>query len=283
MAGDYARCSQELQQFLDPSHPRAFTEKDVIEPARLYFSSCALLDGDQELARAPLLAALRENPLMPSPDSLTFPPPVVSLFLEVRDEVQQLIADREKEQVLLLRRENEIARRRAEERKARERQLKQLAQQELVVAKNSRAIASLPFGIGQFQNQKKALGSVFLVSEVLLLGTAVTSGLVLEGLVSEANKGNNQIPDPDSHNQNLHTAHQVLTWSSWAFLGVAALGILEAHLTFKAERIIGTRERALPPDLQRQLEKDEEKSGFMLSPVFAGGPGGASVGVIGSF
>lgn len=283
MAGDYGRCSLELSQFLDPEHPRAFTQDEVIDSARLYYSSCALLDGDREQAREALLDALRENPLMPSPDSLTFPPPVVSLFLEVRDEVQQLIADREKEQVVLLRRENEIARRKAEERKARERQLRKLAQEEVVVAKNSRAIASIPFGVGQFQNQKKALGGAFLATEVLLLATAVTSGLVLEGLVSGAAQKDNQLADPEPHNKNLHTAHQTLTWSSWAFLGVAAVGILEAHLSYKPERSLGVRERALPPDLQDEIENDEEKSGFRLTPLFAAGPGGGTVGLSGAF
>src|SRR5690606_17697043 len=161
---------------------RKFEDRGIIEKGPLYFASCALLDGHRTKSRRALRAALEENPLMPSPDSLTFPPPVVSLFLEVRDEVQQLIAEREKEQLLQLRRENELARRRAEQREYRERLLEKLAREESVVRQSSRPLATVPFGVGQFQNGHEEVGALFLVSETLLLGTAVPSGIILADL-----------------------------------------------------------------------------------------------------
>lgn len=287
MAGGYKRCSDELAHFLDEGNSDAFKDPAVVETGRLYFASCSLLDDHREEARSALRMALQENPLMRSPDSLTFPPPVVSLFLEVRDEVQQLIADREKEQVMELRRENERARREAERRENREEALKKLATEESIIAKNSRVVASIPFGMGQFQNGNSTLGTVALVSEGLLLATALSSALILEYLTSEADTTAGKIDDKDQFNQQRSTAYSTMKWSSWTLLGVCALGIVEAHLNFVDERRLGTRHRPLPSDLEIEREgRDEiaETSGSpTIYPTFAVGPQGGHVGVFGTF
>src|SRR5690606_28215553 len=125
------------------------------------------------------------------------------------------IADREKEQVLQLRRDNERARREAERRESRERQLEQLATQEVVIAKNSRLVASIPFRVGQFQNGSNSLGTVVLVSEGLLLATAFASAMILEGLTTKAKNKPEEIV-PESHNRQVDAAYATMTWSSWA-------------------------------------------------------------------
>jgi hypothetical protein len=255
----------------------------VVETGRLYFASCSLLDGHRDDARRALRQALEENPLMRSPDSLTFPPPVVSLFLEVRDEVQQLIADREKAQVLELRRENERARRESELREYRERELEKLAREESVIAVNSRVVASVPFGIGQYQNGHQTLGTVVLVTEGLLLATALTSALVLENLTSEAAQNDGKI-EPDRYNDQTLAAYRTMTWSTWALLGACALGITEAHLSFKKERRIGTRHRPLPSDSDPEsMDQLSRPSGPSIEPSFSAGPTGGHIGIWGTF
>lgn len=290
MAGEYQTCSTDLDRFLDDDNDDRFEDRNVIEKGRLYYASCALLDGHRTKARRALRAALEQNPLMPSPDSLTFPPPVVSLFLEVRDEVQQLIAESEKEQVTRLRRENEMARRRAEARERRERELEKLAREQIVIQKNSRFLASLPFGVGQFQNQDKARGAAFLVTEILLLGTAVTSGLILEDLTSRAAAGGGIVVGADVYNQRAGAAYKTLKWSSWAFLGVAAAGIFEAHLSYEPEIQLQTRRRELPPELEQlppevteSHEPPENGHDFSLAPTVDFGPTGVSFGLSGAF
>ena len=280
MAGGYERCSAELRALLDKNAHQSFQDPNVIERGRLYFASCSLLEGNHEEARAALRAALQQNPLMRSPDSLTFPPPVVSLFLEVRDEVQQLIADREKEQVLQLRRDNERARREAERRESRERQLEQLATQEVVIAKNSRLVASIPFGVGQFQNGSNSLGTVVLVSEGLLLATAFTSAMILESLTTKQKNKPEKIV-PESHNRQQDAAYATMTWSSWALLGTCVLGILEAQLNFRPERRLELRHRPLPADLQS--DGGTGAVGFELRPTFSFEPQGGRIGVAGAF
>jgi hypothetical protein len=262
MVGKYEECSAELQFYLDPTNTNRFRDADVIEKGRLYYSTCSLLLGKREKARAALLTALQENPLMQSPDSLTFPPPLVSLFLEVRDEVQQLISDREREQVAELRRENEQARRRAEERLRRERELEKLAQEEVVVAKNSRFIAVIPYGAGQFQNGKKGLGTFFLVSEGLATATALTSGIILSVLQGQERRQGCTTPECiEPYNNGTAAAYQTLKWSSWATLGLAALGILEAQWFFKPERQLAIRKRELPKDLRFVPNPEEAEEG----------------------
>ncbi len=266
MAGDYQRCSGELSGFLSPSNLDRFTDPNVIERGRLYYSTCSLLLGDRESARQGLRAALEENPLMPSPDSLTFPPPLISLFLEVRDEVQQLIADREREQVLRLRRENEIARRKAEERRSREEQLEELASHETVIKKNSRFIASLPFGAGQFQNQNPALGSVFLVGQSAAVISAITA---LSIRLAIENRKERQAPEREAYNRQTLAAYQTMKWSVYTGLGLYALSVLEAQLSFKAEIKIQSRKRALPPELTPEVEPASslDTTSFSLAPV----------------
>lgn len=280
MAGQYADCSNQLAAFLDPKGKSPFKETRVIEQGRLYYASCTLMQGRRDVARKALRSALEENPLMQSPDSLTFPPPVVSLFLEVRDEVQQLITDSEKELVVQLRRENELARRRAEQREYRERELEKLARTEFVVAKNSRYIAAIPFGVGQFQNGNKVLGGVLLAGESLLLVTAVSSGLILADLTSKVAPG----IEVETYTRQTNTAYDTLTWSSWALLGTAALGILEAQLRFKPERKLEERKRALPPELEMPPESPRpQESDVEFEPSVGFAPGGALLGVSGTF
>lgn len=289
MAGNYLACAQDLSLLLDSNEPAGFSDPVIVERGRLYYATCALLQGDEVKARKSLRAALEENPLMPSPDSLTFPPPIVSLFLEVRDEVQQLIADREREQVLRLRRENETARRRAELRRERERQLEELAGKETVIAKSSRLLAFLPYGVGQFQNGDQSLGAFFLGTEGLLTVSAVTSGLILEGMTARKNRSE-RTPDKTSYDTQTQAAYQVMKWSTWGLLGVTALGVLEAQLRFKPERKLADRPRPLPPELEEDestrsaedAEPDAERSLSVL-PSMGLLPGGGFLGVTGRF
>lgn len=280
MAGQYAACSEQLAAFLNPKGPSPFKEERVIEQGRLYYASCTLLQGKRDVARKALRSALEENPLMHSPDSLTFPPPVVSLFLEVRDEVQQLITDSEREQVVRLRRENELARRRAAQREFREKELEKLARKETVIAKNSRYIAAIPFGVGQFQNGNNVLGGVLLASESLFLVTAVSSGLILADLTSKVAVG----IEVEAYNRQTTLAYDTLTWSSWALLGTAVLGIVEAELSFKPERRLEDRKRALPPEIEVEPEPSRpEEHDLELAPSVGLAPGGALIGVSGTF
>jgi hypothetical protein len=110
--------------------------------------------------------------------------------------------------------------------------------------------------------------------------TAVGSGLILGDLTSKASTG----IEFEAYNRQTKTAYDTLTWSSWALVGTAALGILEAQLAFKRERPLVERKRALPPELEIPPEPARTQEGELdVEPNVSFGPGGAIFGVSGTF
>lgn len=285
MAGEYAACTRHLSVLLDPESTSRFRDPVVVERGHLYFASCALLAGERDRAKQALVLALKEDPLMASPDSLTFPPPLVSLFLEARDEVQQLISKREQEQLIELQKKAAEAEAQAIARRQREVELRRLAEQEVVVERNSRWVASLPFGAGQFQAGKTELGALFLVTQTLALGTMAVSGLIYADLGAQAASGVEL--DKENYVAARDLSYGVFAASSWTMLGLVAVGVLEAHLTFEPERVVGTRLRSLPPELTEELSgaprSPARAAAFAISPTIAPLPGGACFGASGRF
>jgi hypothetical protein len=306
LAGQYDACLEQFGPLLDRTKSSGFSEPLVLEKGRLYAASCAVLSGHIETARAQLKTALNENPLMATPDSLAFPPPLVGLFLEVREEVRQVILARERDQVQKLTLEAEANRRAEEQRAGRERELLRLAQEERVIATNSRWVAALPFGAGQYQNGDKNLGHLFLATEVGLTTATFVSFAVLCQLYSDEVSQALVKDDPFSANYTendaaiFRTTSTVLTVSSIALTSVVVLGILEAQLSFQDERVISTRKRPLPASLQPGAvapgagpsEKPKaaktgalgfELAGARVVPEFGAGPSGANFGLRGVF
>ena len=156
--------------------------------------------------------------------------------------------------------------------------LERLAAEETVVLKNRRWVASVPFGIGQFQNRDYALGSVFLASEVVLLGTAVTAVAVELSLHSQANGGaglrKSAQGQVDQLNQNIQTAHAISLLATGGLALVVAGGILEANLSFVPEFSGGVRPR---PKVR------SDRAVLTLLPAAGPTTGGAEIGVMGRF
>ncbi|HET9954446.1 MAG TPA: hypothetical protein VFQ61_08075, partial [Polyangiaceae bacterium] len=216
-----------------------------VESARIYHAACLIGAGQPEKADEPLKAAIRANVQMRPPDSLVFPPPVIERFLRVRqtlyDEIKRAEARRVQE-----------AREAAEARAARERaeaervaELERLAAREVLVVKNRRFIAWIPFGAGQFQNGDEGLGWAFFTGELMLSATALTSLGFQTYLAREASQLRNE-----ENNQVLRTWNAALNVSSYALIGVAAIGVLQAHLAFVPE-VKQERVHPLPERLRR--------------------------------
>jgi hypothetical protein len=282
-SGQYDKCTDALSPLLEPGKVNAFTDPAVIERGRLYLATCALLSSHAEQAKSELRRALEANPLMTPPDSLTFPPPVLALFWEVREEVQALISKEEQEQVARLLRENAEAQARALERDRREQRLRTLASEQPVIAQNSRVIAWLPYGAGQYQNGDTTLGHVFLISESLFTVGAVVSASVL--LTDYA--GSRGVIDESNHSQ-FQASYTVMTISTIALATSVALGILEANLSFQSERQLGVRKRELPKDLSLRVPQASESRppaapASQILPYAAPQADGAVFGVVGRF
>jgi hypothetical protein len=275
-AAKYEECAARLARLLDPAGPRPLKQPEIVETARLYHATCLIGLGKPEAADEPLRTAVRQNPQMRAPDSLTFPPRVVDRFIKVREELYDELRKKEREAIERARREAQAKQKLENERWARMLALERMAREEVVVQQNRRWIGLVPFGVGQFQNGNQALGWVFFGSELALAATAVTSTAVYTHIQAQADQyvaeGRPPGADVKKRLDNWYTA---LSLSAYGFIGVAALGILEAQISFVPE-VRRVRERPLVAPAPR-------KSTLRLQPDVAVSAHDFALGVRGAF
>lgn len=273
--GRYDDCVKEYSELLEHQDELSEIPAASIEAARTYFSACLLANGSLNEADEQLRNALTTNPLMASPDPVVFPDQVRDLFFKVKadflDEIQR-VQDQKMEAARL------EAEKRAElvrQEQLRVARLESLVASETLVHQNYRWIASVPFGVGQFQNGDDVWGALFLGSELLALGTAVFSVSSELGIHSRA-KGGRNVGDADSYNQPLHQLRTAGALGSAAFVFLATVGILEAHINFVPEREVGRRPRPLAPELRR-------KESVVIRPTFTTTGKSLELGFVGRF
>ncbi len=170
---------------------------DQRELARKYFERLIKFRPDYEL-----------NPVL-------VPPPVVAFY----GELHETLAD-------------EIKRRRDELRRQEEAEQERRRLASTIVYErrlNSRFVASMPFGMGQFQNEDPGLGALFLGTE--LLATGLSFGFYLAVLDLRAEDGTFARGDV-ARAESLQQAQLV---SGGIALALVLGGILEAHLAFDAD------------------------------------------------
>jgi hypothetical protein len=274
-AGKYRECGAEIERLLDPTGRAPLRQPAIVENARVYWAACLLGAGEGDAADAPLRAAIHENPQMKPPDSLVFPQPVVEHFLKVRDSLVNEIRAAEQTRIRQAQAEARQRQQRLAQDRDRMQVLEQLARRETIVTKNSRGLAFVPFGVGQFQNRETGLGYTLLVSEALLGSLSITSIIVQSRLASEAYRlrasGLTVKPDYPQLQRNWGTAK---TLSFWAFATVAAGGILQAQLEFVPE-FRETRARPLPPSLAPSAKP--QPTDVSALPYFDASGGGVTV------
>lgn len=244
-SGRYDECVRALRATLAASALKKTLRPEAVDQAQTYLAACLIANGKLEEADSVFAEAIRNNPQLRVPDSLIFPQSVSDRFLRVRE--RMLTNIRQEEQKRMHDAERRVQQQ--DEKKKREadviQKLRALAAQETIIEKNQRWLATLPFGVGQFQNHDYAAGGVFLGIEAVLLGTAITAMVIDERLANKA-----QVPGVDVKelSQKRQDAFRVLVASTWGFGVVAVAGITHAHLRFVPERQ-SVRKRALPPEL----------------------------------
>jgi hypothetical protein len=263
--GRFEECASELGTLLDPQAEAQLTDPKVVERARLHRAACLIRAGRSAEAAEPLRDALREDHNMKPPEAWIFGEPVVDLFFKVREELRDEIDAAEQRRIEAARLDAIAAARAASERRRHYQELVRLAARETVIERNRRWIASVPFGVGQFQNGDEALGYVFLTSEVALGATALGSMVVLLSLRDDAEDDNTDAAALNSVND---TAEALLTVSAWGFAVAATAGVLEAHLSFVPERRT-TRRRPLPPELETLPQTTRPELGLRVTPFGA--------------
>ena len=256
-AGKYAECSSEIYRLLDPTGRNPLRQPSIVENARVYWAACLLGAGQGDEADAPLRAAIHENPQMKPPDSLVFPAPVVEHFLKVRDSLVNEIRAAEQARIRDAQAEARKRQQRLAEDRDRMQALEQLAEKEMLVQRNSRAKAFIPFGFGQFQNREPGLGYTLLVGQAALASLSLSSIIVQSKLATEAYRLRQigTVNEAD-YQQTQSTWGTVRTLSFWGFAALAAGGILHAQLEFVPE-FTETRSRPLPPALRSKSKPAE--------------------------
>ncbi len=161
-----------------------------------------------------------------------------------------------------------------------------MASQQRVVSSNSRWIAAIPFGVGQFQNRDKNLGYVFLLSEGFAGGLSIVSGVLTSHYDSiNPNLASCQDPtgklvacDQPGKAALVSNASAALTFnriSFVSFVGLAVLGIVQAQIAFNPATVsTAPQPRPIPP---------APKVDIKVEPIVSFVPRGGFVGLSGSF
>jgi hypothetical protein len=122
--------------------------------------------------------------------------------------------------------------------------LEKLAAEETVEKVNSRWIAAIPFGAGQFQNENRKLGIMFATTESAFLAASIATFIGHNSLRDE-----NPAPGEIERARRVEKALRIGNWVSvGAFVSFAVAGIVEAEVRFRPV-IRTTRQRELPADL----------------------------------
>ena len=263
--GSYEEAAQRFGDMLDPANDDALKTPQLIEQARIYRAASLIALKRMAEADREIETTLRANPGA-YPDPVVFPGVVLDRFTDVRGRIRQELEDnaREKARQERLRLEQERARQQRE--RDRVTKLEELAERESHVVHNSRWLAALPFGVGQFQNQQDALGWTFLSSEVALATTSIVTAAIYQDLTS---KGSDPNVDTVDLNDRRHTMLTVNQFAFAAFAVVAVGGVVHAQLTFVPKRE-ELKKRVLPEELR-------------ATPTVTAVRGGAVFGVGGSF
>jgi hypothetical protein len=271
-AGSYDQCVASFGELLSAERKQRLDSPRSVEQARIYYAACLIAEGKTPRADEQFRLAIRSNPQLAVPSPVIFPQAVIDRFLTIRSSMFDEIRRAQEKRAREARQAAERAQRKAEAERKRVEELERLARQETLVIKNQRWVASIPFGVGQFQNRDYFKGALFLGVEVALGVTAVTATAIELSLHSQAAGGVN-LREEQQLNQNLETARLVSLLSTGGLVLTAVGGILEAHLSFVPEFPAGTRQRP------RALVKVGASSpGVTLSPIV-----GPMLGVQGSF
>jgi tetratricopeptide (TPR) repeat protein len=239
----YAKAARGLESLVGGVVPRARNPVVRLE-ARKYLGATYLFLAKDEEAREQFRLLLEEDPDYDI-DPVAFPEAVVKTFQEVQS---QAAKERAQKQALeTARRQRERAGELEEliEQQQRIQALEELAATETVEKVNSRWIAALPFGVGQFQNENRKLGIMFAVTESAFTAAAIATFIGHNSLRDE-----NPAPSELERARRVERALRIGNWVSvGALLSFYVAGLVEAEVRFKPV-IRTTKKRDLPDELR---------------------------------
>jgi len=275
LARNYAEAEERLRALVDPKS--GLKDLSLLSQARMYLAAVLLAQGKREPGAEAFEKLILEDPAF-EPDPLSFPGNVINTFFDVRAQLQERIRQAAQNSARV------EAEKRARAEEARRKQeawlatIKQLATEERITVHNSRVVALLPFGAGQFQNREPVLGWMFLATEsALVLGTMITVPLFVYADGRKNGQGADLEGKAQLYKDRADTIYTLNVSLVGAFAAVAVTGIVQANLAYVPE-VSETRRRALPPEARlRPLATPLARSEGSLVPQ------GGIVGVAGTF
>ncbi len=243
---NYRDVETRLRHLLDGTN--LLRDPGNISQARMFLGA-ALVEQQREAEATPLFEKLLLDDAQFDPDPLTFPSHTLEVFIDTRAQMRDRLAAKAAAEA---RAAAEQRRRLEQERISHAKRLatlERMAGQREITVKHSRLVASLPFGIGQFQNGQTVLGTFFLAAEAaLVLGSVITVPIYLSAVSHQ----NAEIAGKDLQNIAAEYRDRAVDarTANLAFnvlLAVtAAAGIAQAHVAFVPQSG-ELKKRPIPP------------------------------------
>jgi tetratricopeptide (TPR) repeat protein len=245
---NYAGAVNAFMAMVGTDPPRV-SERLLQLESRKYLGAGLLFQGRADEARNQFRLLLMQEPTY-ALDPLAFPKDVVTLFLRVQAEVQAEQRHVREAEEQARAEQQRLQQQAADAERANLQRLLTLAGEAETERKNSRWIASMPFGVGQFQNGHKNLGMALAVLESVAAVASVATYL-----------GHQQIADDRPGQEDLDETRRLESlWrktniaSFSVFMVLAVYGIVDAHARFVPSRATA-RTRPLPPELRDWAKK----------------------------
>ncbi len=272
---DYVEADARFRAMLDPTTGTVKTP-DLVHEAQFCWGATLYAKKDYTGAHAIWERVIRDTKGQYQPDPLTYPTDVINDFIDEKTRLNTAILQQQAQEAA----EAAAQRKRdAEERarlQARVKELEKLTQEETVETKNSRLVAMLPFGIGQFQNRSTGLGWFFLLTESAAVLTTVALFIPYRYNIDQYNAVlADPTPLPPSSRQDLANRYALVAQDvrtadliTIGVLGALMIGgIVEAQIDYK-------------PSFEY---KRPRKKAAAIWPSFAPMAGGAQMGLQGRF
>lgn len=261
---DYAVAAKRFEALVGDEPPR-MQNKPLRLESRKYLGASYLFLKRKKEAVEQFNRLLTEDPDYQL-DPLAFPAQVVETFGVVKKNVLERLKTEAaaKEQSTLKFKEKEILERM--ERGNRLQALIDLAEEERVEEHNSRWIAMLPFGVGQFNNGHESLGTALAIVEGILAAVSIVSFIIYQTIdIPVSTVGE---PESDARQDAIvaEEAWYITNLSSTLmFAAVATAGVIDAQVRFRPV-VSRVRHRPLPQELRDdlQLQASFRPTGFRI-------------------
>lgn len=245
VARQYDEAEMRLRALLD-AKTSTLVDPDKIADARMYLAATLLAEKKNDEANSMLEQLLTERPDY-QPDPLRVSLEAIDALTDARTRIRDKLAALQAEKVRKAQEEKAKIESERVKQQIRLQQLEQLAGTEIIEHPNSRLLAMVPFGAGQFQNGQTALGWTFLVSQgALAIGSGVAAGFWYY-YVQQEQRGINNNDGTAKGYRDLAAGWSIggdAMFGGFALLAV--IGVVHAQLTFVPETV-ETRKRPLPP------------------------------------